>query len=183
MIFIQKKGKIVTAYQLGTPSCPVIAKLMQDKKILPLPNGQFEVMSRESVHGNGEIARKGDFIKLDADGWPYPTTQEYFSKNHRHLSGDQFEQLPRPLKAWLADEEMCEEVSFLIKEKGLILNANDPLHYFNAPLWGTVESAARDAVLVFYSIQRDETGQLIDADFNFVNRAIFVREYITLSKV
>lgn len=183
MILVQKKqGKIVTAYQLGTQH-PVINKLMQEKKIISLPDGQFEVMSQEAVHGKGEIAQTGDFIKLDADGWPYPNTQTFFQNNHRHLSGAEYEQIPQPLEAWTADEDLCEEVFFLIKNRGLVLNADDPAHYFTAPLWGTLESAARDAVLVFYSIQRDETGRITDADFNFVARNIFDQDYDILSRL
>ena len=183
MILVQKKkGKIVTAYQLGTQHL-VIDKLIQEKKIIPLLNGEFEVMSQEAVHGKGEIAQIGDFIRLDADGWRYPNTQEFFKNNHRHLRGDEFEQLSRPLKAWVADEELCEEVFFLIKNKGLFLNADDPSHYFTARLWGTLESAAQDAVLVFYSTQRNKTGQLIDADFNFIARNIFDQDYEILSRL
>ena len=42
---------------------------------------------------------------------------------------------------------------------------------------GTMLQAARDAVIVFYSIVRDENGMLTDADFNFVERSIFEQTY------
>ena len=38
-------------------------------------------------------------------------------------------------------------------------------------------SAARDAVLIFYSITRDEQGDIVDADFNFVAREEFNQTY------
>lgn len=183
MILVQKHhGKIVTAYQLGTQH-PVIDKLIQEKRIIPLSDGQFEVMSQEAVHGKGEIAQAGDFVKVDAAGYPYPNSRKFFENNHRHLRGDEYEQIPHPLAAWTADEELCEEVLFLIKNKGLALNENEPSQFFTAPLWGTIESAARDAVLIFYSIQRDETGRITKADFNFVARNIFNQDYEVLSKM
>ena len=74
-------------------------------------------------------------------------------------------------------EPMCEEILFLMKEKGLVIKPDDYDHYFTAPLFGTVESAARNAVIVFYSISRNDSGCISDIDFNFVARDEFGRTY------
>ena len=55
----------------------------------------------------------------------------------------------------------------------MVLDENNPEQYFNAFLWGTQEAAARDAVLVFYSVSYDENGSIVDAEFNFVEKTEF----------
>lgn len=69
------------------------------------------------------------------------------------------------------------EVRYLMEHKGLTLCGDDPERYFRAPLWETELTAARDAVLVFYRILRDEGGEIRDAEFNFVARDEFDKTY------
>ena len=85
--------------------------------------------------------------------------------------------MPKLLKAWSVQEPMCEEIRFLIDNKGLVLAEADEAHYFTAPLWGTVASAAKDSVVIFYSIERDADGKITDAEFNFVVREAFDSTY------
>lgn len=181
MIRIQKRhGKKVLAYQLGSQS-PALQQLVKEGRLIACPDGSFEVMSQEAVHGKGEKAFPGDFVKIDAQGYPYPNSKTFFENNHRHLQGDEYEQIPRPLEAWPASEPVCEEVRFLVEHKGLVIDPRHPDRYLTAPLWGTLESATRDAVVVFYHIQRDESGAIVDADFNFVARSVFETEYEIVS--
>ena len=49
--------------------------------------------------------------------------------------------------------------------------------YFQAFLYGAPLSAARDAVLVFYEVNRDKTGTIQEIDFCFVARDIFEQVY------
>ena len=72
---------------------------------------------------------------------------------------------------------MCKEVSFLIREKGLVLDETNPDNYYSAVLWGTKEAAAKDAVLVFYNISYNDDGSVRDAEFNFVKREEFDKTY------
>ena len=72
---------------------------------------------------------------------------------------------------------MCDEIAFLMEEKGLVIDRQSRDRYFSAPLWGTTLYAARDAVIIFYSITRDQMGRIIDADFNFVERGVFGKTY------
>lgn len=184
MICIKQRGKITKAYRLGTPH-PALDEFIRKGKLVEYPNGIFEVFSREAVHGKGEIAHAGDYIKVESSGEEiYPNSKEFFEQNHRptHRNKDEYEQLPKPLLGWCADEPMRPEVEFLIKHKGLVLDENDFEHYFTAPLWGTVESAAKDAVLIFYSIDRDSDGNIQDAAFNFVARTVFDADYEILER-
>lgn len=185
MIQVMKnQGKTVHAYRLGQ-SHPVLDELMNNKQIVDLHNGSYEVFSQEAVNGNsghGQLAEAGDWVRIDGAGYPYPSRDDWFRANLRHCGGDSFEQIPKALTAWTADQPMCPEVQFLIAHKGLVIDETNSKQYFSAILWGTLESAQRDAVLVFYCISRDEAGNIIDADFNFVERAEFDRTYTILCK-
>lgn len=177
MILVRKRrGKTVKAYQLGTRH-PVLDRLIAEGRLLCRPDGSYFITTREAT-APGEVAKAGDYLKIDPAGYPYPNSRLFFEANHRHLQGDDYEQLPRPMAAWTADEALCEEICFLVEHKHLVLHPDDPSHYFTAPLWGTVEHAPRDAVLVFYHIEREEeTGRITDCDFNFVDRRMFAMSY------
>lgn len=183
---IKNKGKIVEAWELGTGS-EMERKLIAADKIRF--NEEYELRSQEvkpeilerdgqkKEIWHGEKACAGDFFKVDKAGFPYPNRREWFLANHRRLEGDTWEQLPKPLMAWEVTEEMTPEVQFLIDNKGLKLSPDTPEQYFGAELWGAWLSAASDAVLVFYSVTRDENGVILDADFNFVARKEFEATY------
>lgn len=175
---IKNKGKIVHAYQLGGDSS-FIKELIDAGKIEDLGDGKYAVHSQEAINGKagGEKAKDGDWIKIDSKGFPYPNDRSYFEINHRHVKEDIYEQIPKPLKAWDAGCEMCSEIEFLIKEKGLIIDQESEGQRYSAELWGTKEVAAADAVIVFYSIVYDEGGIVKEADFNFVARDEFERTY------
>lgn len=175
-LVIKNSGKVVQAYRLGE-SHAVLSRLIEEGKIREIDGGCYEIFSQEAVNGTGETARRGDYIKIDSAGFPYPNDAEFFLKNHLYLSGDDYEQIPKPLLAWTVDDNMCEEIEFLQKEKGLVINEESIEKYFSAPLWGSVLSAGKDAVIVFYRINRDENGLITDVDFNFVKREEFEKTY------
>lgn len=180
---IKKHGKTIRAYRLGDSS-PAIDELIESGKIVPLPDGKYEVMSQESVlggSGHGQIACAGDYVKVDTDGFPYPNSAEFFETRHTLIRGDEYEQKPVPMSAWNIKEPMCPEIEFLQKEKGLMINREDFSHTFTAPLWGTIESAPGDSTIVFYSITFSENHEVIDAEFNFVVREVFDDTYSMLS--
>lgn len=176
---VKKNGTRLFAYRLGETH-PVIDRLISEGKIVPRENDEFEIMSQEAYNGGsgkGQLAHAGDYIKIDSSGFPYPNLAEFFISNHRRISGDEYEQIPKPLKAWTVQEPVCEEIQFLIEHKDLVFAEDDEEHYFTAPLWGTIESAAKDSVIIFYSIERDSSGKIIDAEFNFVVRNEFDKTY------
>lgn len=173
---IKNQGKTVEAWELGTGS-EMQQKLFAEGKIVYTDNGKYELFSQEAQSGSGEKAVAGDFFKVDKAGFPYPNGREWFLANHRHIEGDTWEQLPKPLMAWESTEEITPEVQFLIDNKGLKLSPATPDQYFGAELWGSWLTAASDAVLIFYSVTRDENGTIVDADFNFVARPEFEASY------
>ena len=173
---IKKEGKKVQAYRLGDAN-KTLEKLMEEGKIRPLSDGEYEVFSQESINGTGQLAKEGDYIKIDSSGYPYPNKREFFLTHHKLVKGDCYEQIPKPLWAWTIEEPMCREIEFLTAHKGLRLCPETPDKYFNAFLWGAMLSAPRDATLVFYEIQRDDAGEITNAEFNFVAKIEFEQIY------
>ena len=173
---IKKQGNRIIAYRAGS-GCRELEELIRQGRILRIDEDTYEVLTKEAVHGKGEVFHTGDYVKLDSDGWPYPNKKEFFERNHIRIGEHVYEQIQNELWAWDAEEEMCPEIEFLIREKGLEIREEDPERYFTAQLWGTRLSAAKDAVIVFYRIDRDEHGAMLDCDFNFIARRDFEAAY------
>ncbi len=172
----RREGAIVNAYVLGGGSSA--EREMIDKgKIRLLPEGMYELFSREAVNGSGELASAGDYFKIDGGGFPYPNRRDFFISNHQRIGEDLYKQRATTVEAWTASDGMCEEIRHLIDERKLIIDENSEERYFSAPLFGTVESASRDAVIVFYDIMRDSDGKISDAIFNFVEIGEFNKTY------
>ena len=171
---MKKEGKIVQAYCLGERSAK-IDELLKGGKIRRVDKTHWRVFSRESR--DGEEALSGDYIKIDSSGLPYPNNREYFLNNHRHINGDNYEQIPQMLNAWSRKDGMCPEIRFLQRNKGLVMNEDSEEAYFQAPLWGDILSVGREAVIIFYDLQYNLDGTVRDAEFNFVARDEFYKTY------
>lgn len=178
----RKKPKTVMAYQLGARS-PMEEELVREGVIRRLPDGGYALFSQEAVNGAGEVARPGDYFKVDTvDGrrYPYPNSRAFFEANHRHVQDDVYEQMGRTLAVWQDGDGPCEEMDFLLDTKRLTLCPEDSSRYFNAVLWGVPLSAARDAAVVFYQVDRDSQGRITEIEFSFVARQDFERDYTLL---
>lgn len=173
---IKNKQPIVKAWQLGRNSA-MEQKLLREGKLRCAAPGQYEVFSQEALGKTGELAAAGDYFKVDNAGFPYPNERTYFEASHTHLGGDDYRQIPRPLQAWLLGDPMNEVIEFLQQHKGLCIAPDRPEACFRAPLWGSILTAAADAVLVIYRTDRDPQGRLVDAEFNFVAREEFDKTY------
>ena len=176
---IKKKGQLVKAYRLGEEN-PVLDVLIRENRIKNMFNGTYEVFSQEAVKsesGHGQVACTGDWIRIDGAGFPYPCKNEWFQENYRHVGGDDYEQIPKVLLGWTAEQKMCPEVEFLIQNRGLILDNEHPDKFFQAILWGNPEAAAKDAILVFYDIVYEDERNILDVDYNFVEKREFERIY------
>ena len=176
---MKKTEGVLKAYRLGDYH-PALEKLINSHKIIDMYDGTYEVFSMEALKGgsgHGQIAFAEDWVRIDCAGYPYINKNLWFKENFRHIKGDEYKQIPIQLNAWTANLEICEEVQFLIHEKGLVLDEHNPDNYFQAFLWGTMEKAPRDAVLMFYNISYDNNGTICDVDFNFVDRAVFDYTY------
>jgi hypothetical protein len=154
--------------------------LIEEGAIRLLPDGSYALFSQEAVNGQGQIAHAGDYFKVDTIAgrhYPYPNDREFFLNNHVHLSGDEYEQRNKPLLIWQSADELCEEVRWLVDTGRLTLKPQEPDRFFNAFLWGADLSAPADATLLFYSVDRDETGAITDISFNFVAKPEFDASY------
>lgn len=181
---VKSKRRIVKAYPLGAGH-PMEALLIEEGAIRLLPDGTYALLSQEAINGAGQIARPGDYFKVDTiDGrhYPYPNEREFFLNNHTHLAGDEYEQVNRKLLVWQAGDDPIEELRWLVDTGRLTLKPQDPVRYFNAFLWGADLSAAADATLVFYSVERDGSGAITDISFNFVARAEFEDCYVLMEE-
>lgn len=169
----------VTALCLGEGS-PLERELIARGLLVPQPDGGIRVRTRESGEEPGELARLGDYVKLDQGGFPYPVRREVFLQTHRETKAG-FVAIPKTLDAWQLGQPRPEELVWLLARGRLVLNESDPERCFSAQLWGTRLTVPGDAVLVFYRTRRDELGQITDVDFNFVVREEFDAAYEILS--
>jgi threonine dehydrogenase-like Zn-dependent dehydrogenase len=87
--------------------------------------------------------------------------------------------LPEADVVWLCMQPKAI-LRFLQEHKELVIDPSSTEKRYSAPLWGTVLSAAADALIVFYSITRNSDGTITDADFNFISREEFDRTYSRL---
>ncbi len=176
MMIVRKTATQVQAYELGTTH-KVIEQLIREGKVIPKDNNTFEIISQEAApSGHGEVMQAGDFIKVDSSGMPYPNSRQFFEENFIKVEGDTYEQKSKDLYAWAAGMAMCPEIEFLIAHKGLEIHPESAEKYFSAPLWGTTEYAAKNAVIIFYQIMY-EKNEISDIDFNFVERGEFEKTY------
>lgn len=176
MYIIKVAEKSVRAYCLGAET-RTEQKLVTEGKIKRHKDGRYELFSQEAVNGVGEFAVAGDFFKVDSSGFPYPNGREWFLAHHIHIGGDEYLQRPEPLKAWTVDEPMCEEIEFLLVHGRLAICREETEHYFRAFLWGAPLGAKEDAVVVFYRVDKDPDGNILDIEFNFLAREEFEKTY------
>lgn len=174
-MYIIKTATELDAYRLGSGTT-MEQKLLREGKLNKLPDGSYLVFSRET-DAQGQVAQPGDYIKVDSAGFPYPNRRAYFESCHTHLGGTRYRQQASPLNAWTVSEPMCPEIAFLLERGLLRMDETDEDHYFRAFLWGAELFAARDAVIVFDQVTRDENGTVTDVQFHFLAWAEFLITY------
>lgn len=175
----KKEGILAEAYCLGSEDGK-LGSLMGSGEVVKREDGKYLVKTLEAP--DGEVCDAGSYIKIDSDGSIHPNTAEFFTSNHRHVQGNQYEQITKPLWAWMYGEPESEEIRFLTQHKGLVLNDRNKKEYYSAPLWGSMEKADRDAILVMYRITRDAGDAITDIEFNFVSRDVFYKTYRIITK-
>lgn len=173
---IKSKQQTVQAWQLGQDT-PMERQLLREGKLRCPAPGHYEIFSREALGQRGQLARSGDYIKVDSAGFPYPNRKSYFEANHEPLGADVYRQHPKPLQAWLLGDPMNDVIAFLQQHRQLRIDPSRPEACFQAPLWGSILTADADAVLVIYRLERDDRGQILDVEFNFVARQEFDLTY------
>ena len=181
MRWAKKKEVLLRAWQLGADS-PMERELIGMGRIVPRDDGTYELFSLEATGRVGQIARRGDYFKVDPPGCPYPNERAFFERSHVHVEGDLYRQISSPVPVWMDGDAPCVEVDWLLSRGILRRHPEDAEHFYSATLWGTRETAARDAVLVFYAIERDADGAIRHIEFNFVDRKTFERTYELLER-
>ena len=176
-MIVVKKVVPMPAFQLGT-ACALADKLTAEGLLLPQADGMWRVKTREAME-EGELARTGDYIKLDSSGMPYPTEREWFEANHTRTEDGMYLQTAHPRKAWCSRELMCPEIRFLVEQNLLLWH---PAEGFEAELWGTRQTAGPDAVVVLNRVETDSQGRIRAVDFHFVDADEFSRTYEVLSR-
>ncbi len=182
MNWAKKKVIRFQAWQLGK-NTPMERKLIRQGRIRKREDGLYELFSLEATGRVGQIASAGDYFKVDPPGCPYPNRLDVFERSHRHIEADWYEQIAAPVQIWMAYDPECEEIDYLLASGQLRIHPDDPARYFSAKLWGTEETAARNAVIVLYEIERDDEGVIRSVDFNFVERGYFDRTYDIVSTI
>lgn len=178
-MIIIKKSVPARAFQLGN-ACSLEREFISRGLLLPLPEGLWRVKTRESPT-EGELAKSGDYIKIDRSGMPYPTGKEWFEANHVPLKGGMYLQTATPRKAWQASEPVCPEIRFLLDQGLLRWNPEDQSCTFQAYLWGTEQTAAGDAVVVLDRVETDSLRKIQTVEFHFVAKEEFQSAYDVLN--
>lgn len=172
-MLVQKTARKVQAWCLGEGS-PMERRMLAEGKLRLEASGRYRVMSQEN-NTEGQVARAGDYFKVDSTGAPYPNGRKFFLENHTHMEGDWYLQTSPVLKAWCQEEEICPEVEYLLRSGRLRIEEDNPTHYFNAFLWGAELHAAQDAVIIFD--HREIPEDLASIGFRFITREEFGLTY------
>ena len=179
-MYVQKKSVRLQAWQLGTQSEKEM-ELIRCGKIKRRADGDYELFSQEATGETGQIAKPGDYFKIALSGEPYPNKRIWFERMHKHIRDDWYEQKSVPLQAWTVDEPINGTIQFLLDQSLLKINTNDPAHYFAASLWGTIETAAKNVVIIIHHVEKNDENEIISVNFNFVAREEFDKTYRVLS--
>ena len=179
MTYAIKTATRIQAWELGAGS-DMEEEMLRRKKIIKHPDGAYELFSLEATEGKGQIARLGDFFKVDDRGFPCPNERSFFLQNHQHLEDDWYLQTAHPLKIWRLGDPECEEIHFLQDNGSLQICPENPQRCFSAFLWGTTETAPADAIIIFYDVVQNPEGNITSVDFNFVDSGYFDTHYQVL---
>lgn len=68
-------------------------------------------------------------------------------------------------------------MKILLNTKILEIYPNIPKKYFQAALFGAALAAARDVIVIFYSVERGSDGIIRNICFNFIARDEFEKTY------
>ena len=169
----------VQAWELGAGS-RMEKEMIRRGKMIAHPGGTFELFTLEAAE-KGQLAGTGDFFKVDELGFPHPYKRDLFLLRHQPLGDNWYREDARLLQIWRLGDPECEELRFLLDNRLLSIHPENKKACFTAPLWGTVECAPSDAVIVFYGVGRNPDGSIRAIDFNFVDAGYFSTHYTMLT--
>lgn len=170
---VRKYNVYVTAFELGGGSD--FEKELMDQGLVIKHADHYEIRSRESKN-KGEIAYKGDFVKLDKSQNPYPNSRDRFLSHHKKYGENEYCQFPQIIDAWQYGEEEDEVICHLLKTNQLIINEDSYDQFYEAKLWGTTLTASKIDIILVYSVDRDR--EIIHSvDFNLIAKEEFDKTY------
>ena len=171
MIKVRKKPGLVMAFRLGceNPLEQYFIKLGKLRK----NKDAYEVLTKETRGGRGQIADKNSFIKIDKDEDIYPVKAWDFEKNHKNLSANIYLEASKVRKAFRSDDLDGQIITYL-RDKGFLEITDDPDKYFKAKIDSFIVYGKKDDYLLIYS--EDKKGPC-KYDFNFVDKEVFENTY------
>lgn len=135
----------------------------------------YEVYSKESK-SDGEIAYKGDFVKLDKSKNLYPNKRHRFLKYHIHTYGYNYMQYPREILSWTYEDRKDEVIDYLLNSGMLKVNLGSYDYFYEAKLWGTVLWGKKSDIVLIYEVIKDRN-RIVDVDFNLIDKDEFDQSY------
>ena len=170
---VKKFNVEVIAFELGGRSS-LEQELITQGKIIK--NGDsYEIFSTES-DSSGEVAKLGDFVKIDQAKNPYPNDRERFLNHHIHVGGNEYKQFPQIIDIWKYGDEEDEVIQFLLDSGKLIINHDSRDKFYEAKLWGTTLFAKKSDIVLTYQVKK-EASQIEDVDFNLIDKDEFDKTY------
>lgn len=170
---VKKTNVWVKAFELGCENS-LEQKYIDNGKIVK-HNEYYEVHSTETT-GEGEIAQRGDYVKIDQADNPYPNKREIFLKHHKHIDENKYEQFPQILWSWQYGDTEDDVIDYLLCNGRLKINPESEDCFYQAQLWGTTLSAKKNDIILIYDVQRDRD-TIINVDFNLIDKQEFDKTY------
>ncbi len=170
---VKKTNVEVTAFELGS-GASLEEKLILLGKIKK-HSDFYEIYSRESK-SDGEIAYKGDFVKIDQSKIPYPNKRHRFLKYHIHTYGYNYMQYPREILSWTYEDRKDEVIDYLLNSGMLKVNLGSYDYFYEAKLWGTVLWGKKSDIVLIYKVTKDKD-RIVDVDFNLIDKDEFDQSY------
>ena len=170
-MLVIKKPCPVQAFALGEQTAAEL-EFIRSGQLSPTEEGLWRLKTREAPV-EGELVRCGDYIKLDSIGMPYPVEKNWFEANHEKLREGWYIQKTSPRKAWRSTMPIAPEIQFLL-DNGLL---HWQEHTFSAFLWGTMQTANEDAVIVLDAVDCTPDGTVTKVEFHFIAADEFEKVY------
>lgn len=170
---VKKTNVCVKAIELG--KCSDLEKDLIKRGLIVKHDGYYEVYSAETSTF-GEIAKDGDFVKIDKANNPYPNSRQRFLNYHRHLDGYNYEQFPLILWSWQYGDDEDDVIKYLLDNGKLTINPDSDVAFYKAELWETTLRAKKNDIILIYNVKRAGK-EIIDVDFNFIDKIEFDQTY------
>lgn len=170
---VRKSNVRVTAFELGLET--KLEKELIDSGMIVKHQGYYEIYSKETKE-DGEIAKDGDFVKVDKSKKPYPNGRDRFLSHHKHIGGYNYIQFPQEILSWTYDDDQNDVIDYLLSTGKLKINKDSFDKFYQAELWGTTLWAKKTDIVLIYDVKLGKD-QIEDVDFNLIDKQEFDKTY------